>query len=166
MYFGTYLGIYMILKFILFPLAFIIPFLSFLFLGLTLAVPFVSYYYLKTYRNKAKGGYINFWEAYSFCIRVYFYASLLVAIAHFIYFQYIDQGFIIDHLYAQVNTLLEAGAEHEDFEALKESLMTTLDNFASLSPRDLTFNNLSFNITFGFIIGIPTALLVRKKNIR
>ena len=43
MLFGTYLGGYWILKFILFPLGLTIPFLSFLFVGLTLCVPFMGY---------------------------------------------------------------------------------------------------------------------------
>ena len=51
MLFGTYLGGYWILKFILFPLGLTIPFLSFLFVGLTLCVPFMGYYYVRMYRN-------------------------------------------------------------------------------------------------------------------
>ena len=48
MHFGTYMGAYWILKFILFPLGFTIPFLSLLFMGLTIGVPFIGYHYVKT----------------------------------------------------------------------------------------------------------------------
>lgn len=48
MHFGTYMGAYWILKFILFPLGLTIPFLLFLFFGLTLGVPFMGYYYART----------------------------------------------------------------------------------------------------------------------
>ena len=55
MHFGTYMGVYWILKFILFPLGLSIPFLLFLFFGLTLGVTFMGYYYARTYR---KHGYL------------------------------------------------------------------------------------------------------------
>ena len=60
MHFGTYMGIYWILKFILFPLGFHIPFLSLLFVILTLSVPFIGYHYAKMYRDKICGGSIQF----------------------------------------------------------------------------------------------------------
>lgn len=45
MLFGTYMGGFWILKFILFPVGLSVPFLLFLFMGLTLCVPFMGYYY-------------------------------------------------------------------------------------------------------------------------
>lgn len=163
MYFGAYLGVYMILKFILLPLAFIIPFLSFLFLALTLGVPFIAYYYLKLYRNKVCGGYISFGRAYFFSIQIYFYAALVVAIAHFVYFQFIDQGFIIEHLQAQVDLLLERSEDLPDINLIRDNLQFSIDNFSSLSATDITFNNISFNIFFSLFISIPTALIVKRQ---
>ena len=96
MHFGTYMGIYWILKFILFPLGFHIPFLSLLFVILTLAVPFIGYHYVKMYRDKICGGSIQFSHAVLFTIFMYMFASLLVAVAHYAYFQFIDHGFIIN----------------------------------------------------------------------
>ena len=83
MHFGTYMGIYWILKFILFPLGFHIPFLSLLFVILTLAVPFIGYHYVKMYRDKICGGSIQFSHAVLFTIFMYMFASLLVAVAHY-----------------------------------------------------------------------------------
>lgn len=51
MLFGTYLGGFWILKFILFPLGISVPFLFSIFIGLTLCVPFMAYYYVRMYRN-------------------------------------------------------------------------------------------------------------------
>ncbi len=78
MHFGTYMGIYWILKFILFPLGFHIPFLSLLFVILTLSVPFIGYHYAKMYRDKICGGSIQFSHAMLFTIFMYMFASLLV----------------------------------------------------------------------------------------
>ena len=60
MHFGTYMGAYWILKFILLPLMFAIPFFQLLYVILTLAVPIIGYYYVKIYRDKVCGGAIQF----------------------------------------------------------------------------------------------------------
>ena len=98
MLFGTYMGVFWILKFILFPLGlkYNLPFLSFLFMGLTLCVPFMGYYYLRIYRNQVCGGAINFLPAWLFTVSMYIFSALLTAVAHYIYFRYIDHGFILD----------------------------------------------------------------------
>ena len=79
MHFGTYMGVYWILKFILFPLGLSIPFLLFLFFGLTLGVPFMGYYYARTYRDKVCGGSIRFLQAWVFIVFMYMFAALLTA---------------------------------------------------------------------------------------
>ena len=76
MHFGTYMGAYWILKFILLPLMFAIPFFQLLYVILTLAVPIIGYYYVKIYRDKVCGGAIQFSHAVLFTIFMYMFASL------------------------------------------------------------------------------------------
>lgn len=161
MHFGTYMGMYWILKFILFPLGFTIPFLLFLFMCLTLAVPFLGYHYAKMYRNKICGGTIGFAHACLFTLFMYMFASLLVAVAHYIYFQFIDHGFIMNqyaNLMQQVTTELP-GMENE-----KEMLKNAIDSAQALSPIDITMQLLSSDVFFGSLIAIPTALFVMKRS--
>mgnify|MGYP002238417221 CR=1 FL=1 len=68
MLFGTYMGGFWILKFILFPVGLSVPFLLFLFMGLTLCVPFMGYYYARMYRNQVCGGGISFLHAWVFTV--------------------------------------------------------------------------------------------------
>ncbi len=162
MYFGAYLGVYMILKFILFPLALVVPFLGFFFIALTLGVPLVAYFYTRMFRNRVRGGVITFGQAYFFTVKVYFYAALLVSVAHFIYFQFIDNGFIMENVQAQLNFLLEANKDHEQFAEIEANFTESINTFANMTPKEITFNYLSLNITLGFILSFPTAFLVRK----
>lgn len=160
MHFGTYMGVYWILKFILFPLGFTIPFLSFLYVGLTLGVPFIGYHYAKMYRNKICGGAISFGHACLFTLFMYMFASLLVAVAHYVYFQFIDHGFIMNkyaELMEQVTTTLP-GMETE-----KELLKNAMDSVQTLSPIDITMQLLSSDVFFGSILAIPTALFIMKR---
>lgn len=98
MLFGTYMGGFWILKFILFPVGLSVPFLLFLFMGLTLCVPFMGYYYARMYRNQVCGGGISFLHAWVFTVFMYMFAALLAAVAHYIYFRFIDHGYVNKHV--------------------------------------------------------------------
>lgn len=161
MHFGTYMGMYWILKFILFPLAFSIPFLLFLFICLTLAVPFLGYHYAKMYRDKICEGTIGFAHACLFTLFMYMFASLLVAVAHYIYFQFIDHGFIINQCVALMQ---QTTAELPEMEANREFFQNTIDGVRALSPIDITMQILSNDVFWGSIMAVPTALFVMKKS--
>ncbi|WP_333615944.1 DUF4199 domain-containing protein [Bacteroides pyogenes] len=160
MHFGTDMGVYWILKFTLFPLGFHIPFLSLLFIVLTLAVPFIGYHYAKTYRDKICGGVITFTHALLFSLFMYMFASLLVAVAHYVYLQFIDHGFIINsyaQLWEELVIKTPALAEH------KEIVEETINTVSLLTPINITMQLLSGNLFWGSILAIPTGLMVMKK---
>lgn len=159
MHFGTYMGIYWILKFILFPLGFRIPFFQLLFVILTLAVPIIGYYYAKIYRDKVCGGSIQFSHAVLFTIFMYMFAALLTAVVHYIYFQFIDHGYILQSfikLWDELMVQLPALKENQ------EVIDTMISTAGSTSAIDITMQRLSSNIFFGSILAIPTALMVMK----
>lgn len=161
MHFGTYMGAYWILKFILFPLGLTIPFLLFLFIGLTLGVPFMGYYYARMYRDKICGGEINFVQAWIFTVFMYMFAALLTAMAHFIYFRFIDQGFIINTYTSLLDNTSQAGIP--GMSSYINQFKETMEVIRSLSPIDITLQLLSQNVFYGSILAIPTALIVKKK---
>ncbi|MFV0544592.1 MAG: DUF4199 domain-containing protein [Bacteroides sp.] len=160
MQFGTYIGIYWILKFILFPFALTIPFLSLLFLALTLIIPFIGYYFVKTYRDKICRGAISFGHAFFFTVLMYMFASLLVAIAHYAYFEYIDQGYVIES-YTQIwNTML---TDTPSMEVNRQIIEEMIETAKTLKPIDITMQLLSWDVIFGTILAFPTALVIMKK---
>ena len=132
------------------------PFLLFLFMCLTLAVPFLGYHYAKMYRNKICGGTIGFAHACLFTLFMYMFASLLVAVAHYIYFQFIDHGFIMNQY---VNLMQQVTTELPGMANEKEMLKNAIDSAQALSPIDITMQLLSSDVFFGSLIAIPTACL-------
>lgn len=96
------------MKFILFPVGLSVPFLLFLFMGLTLCVPFMGYYYARMYRNQVCGGGISFLHAWIFTVFMYMFAALLAAVAHYIYFRFIDHGYVINTCETMVDTLAQS----------------------------------------------------------
>lgn len=161
MLFGTYMGIFWMLKFVLFPLGMTIPFLAMAFILLTLAVPFLGLYYARMYRNRFCGGGISIGQAFIFTWMMYLFASLLAALIHYIYFAFIDNGFVINQCEAQIVVIEQTNMPgmEETIELLKESL----NNIKSLSAIDITMQLLSQNAFIALLMAIPTALLVAKR---
>lgn len=161
MLFGTYMGGYWILKFILFPLGLTVPFLSFLFIGLTLCVPFIGYHYVKMYRNRVCEGNIGFLQAWIFTVFMYIFAALLTAVAHYIYFRFIDQGYIISAYESQIDILSQSGVP--GIEVYIDTFQNALQTMKSLTPTDITMQLMSWNVFCGSLLAIPTALLVMRR---
>lgn len=157
MLFGTYMGGFWILKFILFPVGLSVPFLLFLFMGLTLCVPFMGYYYVRMYRNQVCGGGISFLHAWIFTVFMYMFAALLAAVAHYIYFRFIDHGYVINTCETMVDTLAQSNMPGMDsyIATYQEALETAL----LLSPIDITLQMISSNVFWGSILAFPTRLV-------
>lgn len=88
MRYGTGMGLLWAFKFMLFPLGLRIPFLQLLFIVLTIGVPFLGYIFAKKFRERHCGGSITFSRAFLFTTFMYMFASLFVAVVHYIYFRY------------------------------------------------------------------------------
>ncbi len=160
MHFGTYMGIFWTLKFALFPLGFKIPFLMLLFICLTAAVPFMGFAYVKSYRDKICGGAINFGHAFIFTVFMYMFASLLASVPHYIYFQFIDNGYALEAYTDSFNQLREVLTFTEDE---NEMLTNLLEETKLLNPINITLQLLSSDIFYCSILALPTALFVKKK---
>lgn len=162
MQFGTILGVYYILKFILYIVGLKTNSLGFLFLILTLAVPFIGYYYGRMFRDKVLKGYIGFAQSWLFIFLMYIFASLLVAVAHYIYFQFIDKGFILETLYHLHDQFTAMNLPDMEFQLIQ--LKDNLDIISKMSVMDITLALFSFNMSFGSLVALPTALFVKRTN--
>jgi len=157
---GTYMGIYWILKFCLVPFAVTNFFAMMLFIGLTICVPFMGYYYTRLYRDKVLGGYINFVHAMLFTCSLYIFASLLTAMAHYIYFEFLDNGYIINTYTNSLNTLQAENIPGT--EGYLQQIREALNLLSSMSAIDLAIQLLSNNIFYGILLSVVTALIVKK----
>lgn len=161
MYFGTLMGLFWIIKFTFLPLGFTIPLLQLLFVLLTFFVPILGYLYARKFRNRYCGGSITFSRAFAFTVLMYLFAALLAAVAHYIYFRYIDNGFLIDSYIGQLEAMKPTATEE-----MKESIDQFIEGFSlisSLSPIQLTFQLISQNFLYGTLLALPTALLVMRR---
>ena len=161
MHFGTYMGIYWIAKFVLFPMGLSNSLLLLLFFILTMAVPFVGYYYARSFRDKICGGSITFMQSWIFMVFMYLFAALLVAVAHYIYFRYIDNGYVMD-AYANI---FEQAKSVPGFSEMMEQYQykEVIDMIRSMSAIEITMQLLSQNMLYCSILALITAPFVTKK---
>ena len=152
MRYGTGMGLLWAFKFMLFPLGLRIPFLQLLFIVLTIGVPFLGYIFAKKF---------TFSRAFLFTTFMYMFASLFVAVVHYIYFRYIDGGFVFEAYRSILNQFKEtAGAE---LTTSLNQFEEAIDLLSGLTPLEMTFQLISQNMFYGMLMAIPTALIVMRK---
>lgn len=160
MRYGTAMGIFWTLKFILFPMGMKTPLLLMLFFLLTLAVPVVGYQFARKFRDRECGGVISYSRAFLFTAFMYMFAALFATIIHYVYFRYIDNGMIVNTYYDMLNQL-SAGATGE-LETSINQIRQALDVIAQLSPVEISLQLISQNIFYCVIIAAFTALFVMR----
>ncbi len=163
MLFGAYLGVFWIVGAAFFPLGLSNPLLFLLFIAFVVGGPFVGYYYASTYRKQVCGGYMSFSHAWLFTMLMYIFAALLAAAAHYIYFRFIDGGYIINTYTALINDFFSNPAT-SGMAPYKEQMEQALEQLSRLTPIDITMQIFSNNIFWGMLLAIPTALFAMKKN--
>lgn len=168
---GLVVGGYYIAKFCLFPLSLHSTMAALLFLGLTLVVPVLVYQLTKRYRDQFCGGQIEFARALVFSMLIMGFGSLLAAAAHYVYFAFIDGGAIVGALTHSIeqlqnidlSVLEETNADAvEQFRQYIAAMKQTAQQLQALSPIDITMGMLSNNFSWGVILSLPIALLVKK----
>lgn len=162
--YGTYMGLFWIIKFTFIPLGFSVPLLQLLFIICTLFVPVLGFllvrHYRKTY-NKEES--FTFGNAFCFTAFMYAAAILLTAVAHYVYFRYIDGGYILT-TYRQL--LEEMGKSYKEIDPnLITRTLESLDMLTSFSTLQLVFQLISQNVFYCFLLALPTAFFTMKRKI-
>ena len=167
MRYGTMMGIFWTVKFTLFPMGMTSPLLLVAFFLLTLIVPVAGFFMVRQYRDRDCGGVLSFSRAFLFTSFMYLFAALFATIAHYIYFQYIDNGLIVS-TYQDMLTQMMAVATTDDMKASLDQFQQALDIIAQLSPLEISIQLITQNIFYCTMLALPTALLARRspKNIQ
>lgn len=168
MNFGAVVGLYYIGKFCLFPLSLHSTMAALFFLGLTLVVPVLVYWLVRRYRDLHSGGRISFSQAFIFAVFVMGFGALLAAVAHYIYFAYIDGGAMVGALVQSVETLQNVDlGELEGVDAIAQFnqyiglMQQTMQQLQAMTPIDMTLGMLSNNLSWSIIVSLPIALFVK-----
>lgn len=124
-----------------------------------LSTPFLAAKRLKVFRDYAREGSISFNRAFAYSILIFFYGSLILAAAIFVYFSFLDNGY----LYAEI---VKTYSRPEMEPTLKQIGMTVKDIitlYSAYRPIDFAMQSITSNVTFGIFFSIPIAALLRKQ---
>ena len=159
--YGTFVGLMWVTSFACYIGGFSAPFLSTLCLFLGITSPLLAIYLGKRFRRDACEGFISFGRALWFALLMFFYATLLTTIVQYIYFRFIDNGF----LFSAFETLLQQPEVKESLNSMLSTmeLENVTDILSSITPSQLTFNMLTFNMFAGMILSFPVALAVMRR---
>jgi len=165
---GTALGVYYIVKFCLFPMSLQSGTLwGMLFIVLTLLVPFVVWRMVRRYQQASMPEGMPFVVAWTFALRIFFFASLLVAVAHYVYFAFIDGGALAqaytDSLATLRDTPVEGIGDPLTWQNQLDTLAQTIQAIAALTPIQLVMELFVNNLFWGSIAALFIALFTMRR---
>ena len=130
---------------------------------LALVTPFVSFNLLRKFRDEGLDGVISFGRGWWYVVFQFFYASLLFAIAQFVYFTFIDKGTFI-------NEMMELFSAPEMNETMRrmgmgDGIDQTLEMMRQMRPIDLVLNIMLSNLLVGCLLGVPIAAFAKRDKV-
>ena len=140
------------------------PVMGMLALMLIIATPFFAASRLRHFRNYAREGIISFARGYAYTILIFFYGGLLLAAAIYIYFAFIDGGFLMAELTESVHS--EDGRQLLQSYGMVEQMNDQLKLMSTMRPIDFALNMLTINIMSGLFLGLPIAALTQKVKVK
>ena len=159
-YDGLRLFLLWLLSFILYVAGFKTPFLGVLAMILAFMTPFRSSRKLRYYRDEVLGGTISFRRAWVYVVFQFFYASLLFALAQFIYFSYIDKGYFMSQMAQMFSDPATAKALQQM--GMGQALSQTLTDLSQMRPIDLVLNIMTSNLLVGLVVGLPIGFMAHR----
>jgi len=94
MYYGLFLGLFLILRFFLSAFSPSSMTFSFLVLFATCLIPILAYFFARKFRDNFFEENVRYAHIYMFCFLLFFFASLFLAAVEYIFYQYIQPDFL------------------------------------------------------------------------
>ncbi len=116
---------------------------------------------LRRFRDSILDGAISFRRAFGYGCFTYFYASLLMAVAQFVYFQFIDGGYLITKYTAAMTDKNMTAMIQSVYGISPDDMKLALDTLAALRPIDVALRFLTTDIILGVAISLPIAAIIR-----
>lgn len=160
---GAWLAILWIVSFGCYVAGFAQPIYGMAALILMVATPFYVTKRLRRFRDEDRNGAISWLRGWAFVILVFFYAGILLALAQYVYFAYIDQGYML----SSFTTALQSEESQQMIKAygMQQTVEESLSMMADMRPIDYALNVLTMNISIGIVIGMPIAAFIQKKKL-
>lgn len=155
---GFYVGLLWLFSFAAYVCQFMIPSASFAMMIASAASVIMTISRLRLYRNRYLDE-LPYFKAFVYSLMVYFYASLIMACGQWVYFQFIDQGFLLSEYVKMIDKPEFKVLLNEVPELKPDDVKMMFEQVASLRPIDLAMQFLSTNILISVFLAFFTAML-------
>lgn len=162
---GAQVALLWIISFACFILQFRYTLLGFVSLIFGVASLLLATMRVRRFRDAVRDGLLSFGQAFIYGLFIYLYASLLFALAQYLYFQFIDGGFMVSHYLSVVST--DEYRQAMAIYGLNESdIKVAMENISAMSPIEIAMQFFSVNVIMGAVISLPVALIMQRRNNR
>ncbi len=127
---------------------------------LAVATPFLVGARLRRFRDNGLDGTISFMRGWAYSILVFFYGGVLFAIGQFVYFAYVDHGYLL-HSITNMLAVPETANMLQQM-GMTETLNEALQEIGQMRPIDMSLSILSNNIMAGIVLGLPIAAFMQR----
>ena len=158
---GTYVGILWIASFACYLGGLSSPMLGLVGGILAVASPFFAAKRLIKFRDDIRDGEISGRRSMLYYALMFFYASLLFALAQYLYFAFLDGGYLMRE-YTSMLSSPEMKQAMQAYGMTADQLMEGLKEFANTSPIMTALNIMTMNITIGLLFSLPVSLITRR----
>ena len=159
--YGAFMGLLWIASFACFLGSVVEPSLSFAFDFTIVLIPFMAHFFVKLYRDRIVNGVISFKRAFGFSIFIFLYATLILAIAQWAYFSYMDNGRLVATLITMVSSA-EFKPVLEAYKVTEQEMKQNLELLAETRPIDFAMTFMGVNMFAGMIISWVVALFAKR----
>lgn len=160
---GLKLGLFWIVSFALFIGNFHHTIFGILWMGTMVFTPFFVGMLTRRYADTSLEGVISYRHAYAHGFLTVFYASLILAIAQWAYFAFLDNGFVVNR-YIGMLTDKDFLKGMEAMGYTKKTVEELGTMLRSLRPIDIALEMMWSNVVAGFIISLTTALYASSRS--
>lgn len=161
---GLLLGLFWIVSFAMFAYSQQYPFLATLFDISIVAIPFIAVSRVNRFRDRIWNGTIDYWRAFIYSWIMFMSATLILAIAQWVYFAYIDNGQLVGGFIAAVNKP-EMEPVLKAYGINKAELDAQMQALAETRPIDFAMTFACLNMIAGFILSLIIALFTKRNKI-
>lgn len=153
MTYAVFLGIFLLIKFyvsVVFDKNIIAQSIS---TALMLVIPYLIFFIQRKYRQEYCNGLISYKEALLFGLYLFFFASLILGLGQYIFYQFINPDYLSNAFNQSLQIIEKTGfGEQIIDEAIKQGVP---------SPIATTFQGIVLNTLIGFLLALITSAFVK-----
>ena len=160
-YDGALLAVLWVASFVCYIVGMARPLWGMVAVVLMVSTPFFVARRLAGFRDTGRNGVISLRRGWAYTVFVFFYAAVLLALAQYVYFAYLDRGFLL----MSFTNALSAPEVKQALEqaGMQQAMKESLEQMGQLRPIDYALNVLTVNIMVGIVLGLPIAALMQRK---